>query len=213
MIGAGLFAILAVVYGVFSDRGIIELAAEQDKLAAWIDGIGFFGPLAIITLITLAIVFSPIPSAPVALAAGAVYGHGWGALYVLLGAELGALIAFILARLLGHELLRRWLGERLSFGLLGSQNKLMGIVFLSRMLPFISFDLVSYAAGLSVLSFWRFALATLAGIIPMSFLLAHFGSDLASGDQKRMAITILLLGVITAGSFVIGIHRRSKNGK
>ncbi len=46
----------------------------------------------------LAILVSPIPSAPIAVAAGAAYGHTWGRLYVLLGAECGALAAFGLAR-------------------------------------------------------------------------------------------------------------------
>ena len=150
-----------------------------------------------IGLMTLAILVSPIPSAPVAVAAGAAYGHIWGTLYVLLGAEAGALAAFGVARLLGYEALHRWFGERLSAGLLGSQNGLMGIVFVSRLLPFISFDLVSYAAGLTALSFWRFAIATLAGIVPASFLLAHFGSEMATGEVKPIMISVLLLGAVT----------------
>jgi len=145
----------------------------------------------------IAIIFSPIPSAPIALAAGAVYGHAWGTVYVLVGAETGALVAFGIARLLGYEVFRRWYGERLNMGLLGSQNALMGVVFVSRLLPFLSFDLVSYAAGLTPLTFWRFAAATLAGILPASFLLAHFGSEMASGEAQRMTMTVLALGGLT----------------
>jgi uncharacterized membrane protein YdjX (TVP38/TMEM64 family) len=74
----------------------------------------------------------------------------------------------------------------------------MGLVFVSRLLPFVSFDIVSYAAGLTVLSFWRFALATLAGIAPSSFLLAHFGSEMVAGDVDRFALAVLLLGALTA---------------
>jgi uncharacterized membrane protein YdjX (TVP38/TMEM64 family) len=40
----------------------------------------------------------------------ALYGHVWGTIYVLLGAEAGALIAFSIARLLGYEMLQRWFG-------------------------------------------------------------------------------------------------------
>ncbi|MEP7283506.1 MAG: VTT domain-containing protein [Rubrivivax sp.] len=76
-------------------------------------------------------------------------------------------------RWVGQDTIDRWFGDRLSVGLIGSQNSLMGIVFFSRLLPFLSFDLVSYAAGMTVLEFWRFAVATLAGIAPTSFLLAH----------------------------------------
>jgi len=44
-----------------------------------------------------------------------------------------------------------------------------------------------YAAGLTPPSAWRFAVATLAGIVPAGFLLAHFGDELASADAGRMA--------------------------
>ena len=117
-------------------------------------------------------------------------------MYVIVGAELGAVFAFAIARMLGAAALKRWLGERLEVGLLGSQNALMWLMFVSRLLPFVSFDIMSYAAGLTVLRFWRFALATLAGIIPTSFLLAHFGSEMTSANTARIAWAGLLLGVV-----------------
>jgi len=88
-------------------------------------------------------------------------------------------------------------GERLTKAMLCSQHALMGVVFISRLLPFISFDMVSYAAGVTPLRFWRFAVATLAGIIPASFLLAHFGTELASGESQRIGITLLLLATVS----------------
>jgi uncharacterized membrane protein YdjX (TVP38/TMEM64 family) len=56
---------------------------------------------------------------------------------------------------------------------------------------------VSYAAGLTPLSFWRFAIATLVGIVPASFLLAHFGSEMATDETDRIVGAILALGAIT----------------
>ena len=81
---------------------------------------------------------------------------------------------------------------------MGSQSALTAAVFASRLLPFVSFDLVSYAAGLSTLRFWRFALATLAGIAPASFLLAHFGTSATSGEAGVFTwIAALGLGLVT----------------
>jgi uncharacterized membrane protein YdjX (TVP38/TMEM64 family) len=114
-----------------------------------------------------------------------------------LGAEAGAVAAFAVARLVGYDTVHRWFGDRLSIGLAGSQNALMAIVVVSRVLPFVSFDIVSYAAGLTVLSFWRFALATFAGIAPASFLLAHFGSEMGTGQTKQILTAVLALGALT----------------
>lgn len=214
-IAAGLALALALgaLYWLLHDSGLIATILDAGALKAQVSRLGPWGPLAVIGLMVLAILVSPIPSAPIALAAGALYGHAWGALYVLLGAEIGALAAFGIARLVGYEVLRRWLGERLSLGWLGSQNALMGLVFASRLLPFVSFDVVSYAAGLTVLSVWRFALATLAGIVPASFLLAHFGAEMVAGEARQAMIAALGLGVLVAVPFVVKFIRDRLNAR
>ena len=214
-LGVAIVLVLVGAYWLLSRTGALEALFDRGALEERIRAFGLWGPLAVIALMTGAIVFSPIPSAPIALAAGAAYGHTWGTIYVLVGAELGALVAFGIARLVGYGVLRKWFGERLDLGLLGSQNALMGIVFVSRLLPFISFDLVSYAAGLTALTVWRFAAATLAGIVPASFLLAHFGGEMASGESQRIAVTVVALGGITLLPIAVRffIARRQKRAK
>lgn len=211
-----LAALFAVAYVVMRDTGLLATIMNPEDLHARVLQWGFWGPLAIIGLMMLAILVSPIPSAPIALAAGAAYGHGWGALYILLGAQLGAMAAFALARMVGSATVHRWFGDRLSVGLIGSQNTLMGIIFFSRLLPFVSFDIVSYFAGLTVLSFWRFSLATLAGIVPTSFLLAHFGKEMGTGDVDRILLSVLALGGLTLVPIGVKLFRdwqKRRNGE
>lgn len=198
LLGAlGVLALLAATYWLLHETGAIKTILNGAALRDYIAHLGVWGPLAVIALMVLAIMVSPIPSAPIAMAAGAAYGHVWGTVYVILGAEIGALAAFGIARWLGAATLQRWFGDRLSVGLMGSQNALTGIVLISRLLPFISFDIVSYAAGLTVISVWRFAAATLIGIVPASFLLAHFGGEMLTGESDRIFISALALGAIT----------------
>ena len=194
ILGIGLLAVWQFAPSVFAEaRSLLE----PERLETLVARAGLWGPVLIVTLMTIAVVASPIPSAPIALAAGAAYGHLWGTVQVVIGAELGALIAFGLARVLGHDVLRRVFGDRVDAGLLGSQNALTATVLASRLMPFVSFDMISYAAGLSRLHAWRFALATLAGIIPASFLLAHFGGEAVSGDLGRATWAVLGLGLLT----------------
>jgi uncharacterized membrane protein YdjX (TVP38/TMEM64 family) len=193
VIGVLLFVSLAGLYWFLSQNGTLTVILDGRALGERIAQLGVWGPIAIVLLLASAIVWSPIPSAPIALAAGAVYGQFWGTVYVLIGAELGAISAFAIARLLGHEAMKKRLGEHLSLGRFGSQNSLMAIVFVTRLLPFISFDAVSYAAGLTSLDTWRFAIATLAGIAPASFALAYFGGEMASGNTQRIVTTVTLL--------------------
>jgi uncharacterized membrane protein YdjX (TVP38/TMEM64 family) len=183
---------------------------EREDLDRWIDAAGLMGPILVVALMTAAIVASPLPSAPIALAAGAAYGHTFGTLLVVLGAEFGALAAFLLARGLGRPFVERHFGQKTGPHFLGSQNTLTFLVLGSRLLPFLSFDMISYAAGLSKLHLWRFALATLAGIIPASFLLAHLGSEAMNGDARTATWTAVALGGFTALSLFVAIWRERR---
>lgn len=197
---AGLILILLLLAGylVLQKTGAMSVIMDAEKFHDYIIGFGRAGMLVIIGSMAGAIVINPIPSAPIAIAAGLAYGTFIGTLLIVAGALLGALIAFFIGRLVGHKILYKWFGDKLDVGLLGSQNALMGIVFISRLLPFISFDIVSYAAGLTKIKVWRFALATFVGIIPISFLLAHLGNEMGSADMKRISVSILGIGLITS---------------
>jgi uncharacterized membrane protein YdjX (TVP38/TMEM64 family) len=188
-----------------------ERLMRPETLKALVDRAGVWGPLVIIGLMIVSVVASPIPSAPIAMAAGAAYGHLWGTVQIVLGAELGALIAFCIARALGRNAVRRMFGERADAGLLGSQNALMGAVFASRLMPFVSFDMISYAAGLSCLRPWRFAVATFAGIVPASFALVYLGAQIAGADMRLALWAALGLGLITgAPALWIALRRKAK---
>ena len=188
-----------------------ERLMRPETLKALVDRAGVWGPLVIIGLMIVSVVASPIPSAPIAMAAGAAYGHLWGTVQIVLGAELGALIAFCIARALGRDAVRRMFGERADAGLLGSQNALTGAVFASRLMPFVSFDMISYAAGLSCLRPWRFAVATFAGIVPASFALVYLGAQIAGADMRLALWAALGLGLITgAPALWIALRRKAK---
>jgi uncharacterized membrane protein YdjX (TVP38/TMEM64 family) len=198
------FLILTIyVFWQINELGWLDMLKNQEKMAILIKNLGILGPVAIVFLIATAIIISPLPSAPVALVSGALYGHTFGTIYVVLGALSGALIAFMISRKLGYDYVNRKLHHRLPVNIVGSQNTLMLIVFFTRLAPFISFDVISYAAGLTKLTFGRFILATLMGIIPISFVLAHLGSEVENGEMKSIAIALLLLGFFTLIPLII----------
>jgi uncharacterized membrane protein YdjX (TVP38/TMEM64 family) len=166
---------------------------EVSELITFIKSSGYWGPLIVIMLMTLAITFSPLPSAPIAMASGALYGHTYGTLYVFIGSLLGASLAFFISRCLHLQQASDWLDQQFPNLKVKDQKRLMWSILLSRLVPFVSFDLVSYAAGLTVISYFRFICATSIGILPASFLLAHFGH---TANEQSWLINISLLIVI-----------------
>jgi uncharacterized membrane protein YdjX (TVP38/TMEM64 family) len=206
-----LIVTMAGAYFMLINSGFANLFSDLDLLVMRIRELGILGPMLVIGLMVLAIVFNPLPSAPIALAAGAVYGHVVGTIYIVTGAGVGAIIAFAIARFAGHELARKFLGENLSLGRLGSQNALTTIVFVSRLIPFMSFDLVSYAAGLTAIKLWRFALATLLGLMPVSFILAHMGSEIVESSHGDVIVIILIIGLFTLVPLLINAVQRYRH--
>lgn len=169
---------------------------------------GFVGRLVIIAAMATAIIFSPLPSAPIALAAGAIYGHYEGTIYIFIGSLLGASTAFGISRFLGFQFAKVWLEKILPNWKLGDQRRLMWMIMLSRLMPFISFDLISYAAGITALSYGRFLFATAIGILPASFLLAHFG---AKSIEQSMTFNLVIVAALLIGTGLwhyISVKRR-----
>ena len=177
LIGKGILVLLAVVglYGLIQFTPVQELLTPE-KITLFLRDLGVMGPFALMGLMTLAVVVSPIPSLPIDLAAGAAYGPFWGAVYVLIGAELGAIISFLIGRALGRDVLSRWLKRDITFCEHCSDRHLLGLMIVARLVPVFSFDIVSYGAGLTKMSLKAFALATLVGMAPPTFAFTYLGS-------------------------------------
>lgn len=186
---------------------------DQQRLRHYISGAGTWAPLVTVLLIAAAIIFSPVPSAPIAVVAGVLFGVSVGTALVTAGSLLGASVAFWISHWLGYPVLRRWASAREILQKLErqrSQNALMAAVFVSRLIPLISFDAVSYAAGLTPLAFWRFALATALGVLPISFLLVKLGEQ--AGSAPSLLPLVLLVGMITLVPLLVAIFKRRKTG-
>jgi len=210
-----LLAALVAGYLVFANSPELQRMLRPEAVRGLLDGLGRWGPAALVGAMAVAIVFSPVPSAPLALAAGAVYGHTWGTIYAVVGAELGALIAFGLARALGRPFVSGILPDHLldeEYGDDRSQWVLAGSVLVARLFPFISFDAVSYLAGLTRLRLSLFAVATLVGMVPMTFLFAHLGGAMTVEEEPMRVLNLLaLLGL--AGLILAGWKMREGSGE
>jgi len=119
---------------------------DPERIRELLASAGPAAPLALIGLMATAVVISPVPSLPLDIAAGAFFGPLLGTLYAAIGATLGAVISFGIARLLGRQLIERFLGGHISFCTECSDHLLTRIVLGSRLIPFLSFDLISYGA-------------------------------------------------------------------
>jgi len=136
-------------------------------------------PLVLVISMILAVMSGLIPSVALDVAAGSYFGPYLGTLYCTVGALIGAVFSFLIARFLGRGLIRPFLKGHINFCSKCSNRLLTKLVFISRLIPVVSFELVSYGAGLTKMSIRNFTLATFFGMIPLTFIYNYFGSFLA----------------------------------
>jgi len=166
---------------------------STDQIKNTISNFGIWAPLVYMMIMAIAIVISPIPSLPLAASSGILFGVFLGTLYSLIGAEIGAVAAFLIARHLGKEVLEQLLKTKFNIAKKLDEKYLALIIFVSRLFPIFQFDIISYGSGLTNISLRNFALATFFGMIPMTFLAASLGETFIFGNIILISIVSLVL--------------------
>lgn len=188
----------------------VEEFLTPSRLVAYLDGLGPWAPLALIGGMAAAVIIPPIPSLPLDLAAGALYGPLWGTLYVVTGAEIGAVAGFLIARALGRDLVSRMIKTGATFCQACSDHQLFSLVFFARLVPVFSFDVVSYGSGLTTISLKAFALATLIGMIPPTLAFTYFGSSVVSAQWVLVAAAVAMVALFLITPKLLLKYRTSR---
>ena len=161
-------------------NGFFALSHSVERIEDWLHSLGAWAVAGSIALMVMHS-FLPFPAEIIALANGMVFGPVWGALITWVGAMLGATAAFALVRALGQPFLHRFLSAK-HMQQLGrwSQHQGAPTLLVARLIPAIAFNLVNYAAALSLVSWWTFLWTTSLGILPLTVLLAVMGDRMLS---------------------------------
>jgi uncharacterized membrane protein YdjX (TVP38/TMEM64 family) len=173
VIGIAILSASIAIY--FLWKGRVFDNFTPNRIESFLSRFGNFAPLVYIVLLAVAIVISQIPNVPLAIAAGMLFGTFWGGLYTVFGGMLGATACFFIARSLGITFLRKIFGKIPCFSERCKDRHIALLIFFSRLIPFFSFDLISYCAGFTNIKVRIFLVATFFGMIPMTFLFSHVG--------------------------------------
>jgi uncharacterized membrane protein YdjX (TVP38/TMEM64 family) len=158
----------------------------RDSLA-WIRGLGVWAPIAFIAIYAIACILA-IPASIFTLGGGFLFGFVWGSIYVLAGAMVGAVGAFLVGRYFARDWVARRIEGNVKFKAIDEAIQREGwkIVLLLRLAPVFPYAVLNYGFALTRVSFRHYALATAIGIIPAMLAFVYFGSlatDLAKLDQ------------------------------
>ncbi|MCI6666680.1 MAG: TVP38/TMEM64 family protein [Romboutsia timonensis] len=182
-------------------------------LKEYILSFGILGPVVSFLLMILQSVAAPLPAFVITFANAALFGWVYGAILSWTSAMAGAAICFYIAKFLG----RNTVENLTSKFALDDVDKFFAkygkhTILIARLLPFMSFDLVSYAAGLTSMSFSSFFIATGIGQLPATIVYSYVGGML-TGGAKLMMTGLLTLFALSILIYVIKKIWDEKNNK
>jgi uncharacterized membrane protein YdjX (TVP38/TMEM64 family) len=177
-------------------RPIYEFVADQEQMRAWVEGLGVWGPLAIVLLEMTQALLAPIPGQAIEAASGYLYGPWLGTLFPMIGMIAGSSTIFLLARRFGRPLVIRLVGKQ-SMARLDDLAQRGGapFFFLIWLLPFAPDDLACVAAGLTPMPFRQFLVLMTLGRLPGVFVSVMVGANITKIDPLWWGILLAVIAV------------------
>jgi uncharacterized membrane protein YdjX (TVP38/TMEM64 family) len=201
---------LALAFGTSEGRTILQAIVDGDsrKLRHELLDLHVIGVLVLL-LVCLSHAIVPFPTEIVSGAAGFVYGFAVALPLLLAFWVLSALLAYWLAERFGRPLARRVVGEsRLrraeDFVSRGGPVPLISV----RLVPFIPYNAICYAAGIVNVPLRRYTWTTFVGIIPLTALVTYLGSRLEKPDFADWRIWAAIGGFTALAVAAQVIERR-----
>lgn len=161
---------------------------------------GAYAAAVSFVLMILQSIAAPLPAFLLTVANANLFGWWKGAILSWSSAMAGAAVCFFIARILGRDVVEKLNGKNgiKQIEEFFEKHGKMSIL-VARLLPFISFDIVSYVAGLTPMSFWGFFLATGLGQLPATIVYSYVGGMLTGGAQllvNGLLILFALFGIV-----------------
>ena len=183
-----------------------DVAGLRDYILSF----GPWAPVVSASLMVFQALAAPLPAFVLAFANGLAFGAFWGGVLSLGSATLAAAISFWLARALGRGPVEALVGKA---GLESADRwfERWGAyaILVARLVPVLSFDVISFAAGLTRVRFGGFLAATAVGAAPATFVYSYLGER----APQYVWVLLVAFGIVVAGAVVAAVVRRRRRGR
>lgn len=214
---------LAIAGAVLTGLVVLGRAGGErvPEFAAWVQGLGPWGPVVFIAGYAAAVVVF-VPASLLTLAAGAIFGIVEGTLYVFVAAVTGSCLAFLVGRHAARSTVERRIAGNPRFAAIDRAAGKQGrwIVFLLRLSPAFPFNLLNYALGLTSVRFVDYAVASV-GMLPATVLYVYLGkvagdvaaiasgASMTGGPAQTALLAVGLVATVAVTLYVTRIARRA----
>lgn len=200
------FALVAAIAWFAAHRSYFAAS----HLEAELRGMGRWAPPVFIALYAAATVLF-VPGSVMTLAGGALFGPLWGTLCNIIGAVLGATLAFVAARYVAADFVARRAGGRLKALVEGVEAEGWRFVAFVRLVPLFPFNLLNYALGLTRIRIAEYVIASAVCMLPGGFAytyLGYAGREAAAHGAGAIRNIALAAGLLAAVALLPRLVRR-----
>ena len=203
--------LIAVVVFAIGGAPLIRFLADPERVRAWIEGLGVWGPLALSAMIIVQTVLSVSPVSLLAVVGAYVFGFWQGVLYAFIGLAIGSSLCMILGRRFGRPLVDRLIDPK-SMATFDRFTEKRGPIFffIIFVMPWVPDDLACYAIGLSPLSLKLMIPLAAFGRMP-SVIVQCWLTAYATVLPPAVIVGVIAGGVLLALGFY-RYHRRLEQG-
>ena len=157
---------------------------------------------------------APLPAFFITLTNANLFGWWQGCIISFVSSMIGAAMCFYIARFLGRDIVEKICTK----GALLQIEKFFDkhgkkCILVARLLPFISFDVVSYAAGLTAMDFWGFFLATGLGQLPACIVYSYVGGMLTGGAKLLFTGLLCLFALAIVVVIIKSVYTSAQKKK
>ena len=202
--------ILLIICGGAASAWYFHRTLGVDALAAWMAQLGAWAPIAFILFYTVATV-AMVPGSIIDLTGGALFGPYLGSVLSFTGGNLGAALAFLIARYLARDWVESRTGPRLQEVMRNVDAEGWRFVAFLRLVPVFPYNVMNYLLGVTRIPFHHYVLATMVFMAPSTIAytwIGYAGRQLIAGDTGRIRFALIALGLLAALFFLPGFLKR-----
>lgn len=197
-------------------NNIIKILSSADinKVVNYIKSFGPYAAIISFLLMVFQSLLAPIPAFLITFANAMIFGWWQGAILSWTSSMVGAAICFYIARIFGRDVVLKFTSNS-ALNQIENYFKKYGskTILICRLLPFVSFDIVSYFAGLTPMSFVSFILATGIGQLPATIIYSYVGGMLTGGVRYVVIGLLILFSISILIVIIKQIFEEKNNAK
>ena len=205
---------IAFLFFLFFKYDGVKYIKDKEQLKTLIESFGILAPLSYILLYCIVTV-TTISTLPLSLAGGVLFGPVYGIIYTMIGASLGMMSSFLIARYIAKDFIERKFSNLQIFKKINEGVKKDGpfILAVTRLLPIFPFGIQNYLYGLTSISFFKYTVFSIILILPGTSVFVLLAGAISAGNTKDAAKISLIASLIFLALTIITrvIQNKIKN--